>query len=351
MKNYTTVVFLTTLLSACAHAGARPASASLAKIRQDSSKPDWIDGSSMEYPRQQYLVGVGMADDRQTAEDRARGEIAKIFDTVVTVNTDSSISQGEGTAAQSNSFSQSVSQTVQTASKKALQDVQVVEGWHDDATQQYYALAVLNRQKAEAAIKDKIQGLDGQAKTWYGQLQASTEKLARVKAAMKLLALFKARQNLNNELRVVDATGQGVPNPIDEAAVRPVAAKALASLDVVVALSGEQSGQIQTGLIDGLSAFGIEATTAAGGPADILLDGTLSTQPLQGDGSAWRWARSNMTVSLRDGATAKTFLQFVVTDRESSADYDEAVRRSQVALAKKASAQVQDAISNYFENQ
>ena len=35
------------------------------------SKPDWIDGVSTAYPSGQYLVGVGQAESRAAAEDRA----------------------------------------------------------------------------------------------------------------------------------------------------------------------------------------------------------------------------------------------------------------------------------------
>lgn len=199
-------------------------------------KPDWVDGSSAEHPRERYLVGIGLGDDRASAEDRARGEISKIFQTVVTVNTNLAESETNISAGKKseNTFSQAISQSVQTASKKALEGVQVVENWKDESTMQHYALAVLERAKGVRVINDKISEFDKQALQWKGQMDQAQDKLARVKAAMKLLALLKARTELNSELRVLDDSGKAVPTPFDETEVRPQAAKAVSELDVVV---------------------------------------------------------------------------------------------------------------------
>lgn len=199
-------------------------------------KPDWIEGSSMEYPREKYLVGVGIADDRATAEDRARGEISKIFSTLVTVNTDlaeseTSFKQG---GKSENNFSQAISQSLKTVSKKVLEGVEVAENWQDEATRQHYALAVLDRAKGLLALKDKISQFDQQAQQWKAQMDQAAEKLAKVKAAMKLLAILKAREELNSELRVLDSEGRAIANPFDEAAVRSQASKTVSELEVVV---------------------------------------------------------------------------------------------------------------------
>jgi hypothetical protein len=50
-------------------------------------RPDWIDGGSRQYPPDMYLTGVGYAPDRQTAEDRSRAEIAKIFQSKIDAKT------------------------------------------------------------------------------------------------------------------------------------------------------------------------------------------------------------------------------------------------------------------------
>ena len=178
---------------------AAPKAAAAPKVMK-GSRPDWVDGASMEYPRESYLTGVGMADDRATSQDRSRAEISKIFSTMVSVKTNLSETetnlQQNGKSA--NAFSQSISQDLQTASQKALEGVEIVELWQDQATRNYYALAVLDRAKAIRTVGEKIADFDRQAQRMKSQLDSSSEKLPKVKAAMKILSLLKARASLNS---------------------------------------------------------------------------------------------------------------------------------------------------------
>ena len=199
------------------------------------AKPEWVDGASMQFPHEHYLTGVGSADDRATAQERARGEIAKIFSSQMTVNSASqateSTTQASGSKDQ-NSFSQSVALSVENVSKKLLEGVEIHETWQDEASRVYYSLAILDKSKAVSAVTDKIADMDAQVKQYYAQMAQATDKMPRVKAAMKLLALFKARKDLEADLRVLD--GKGMPDPVDEAAVKAAAAKALEEIEIVV---------------------------------------------------------------------------------------------------------------------
>ena len=318
-------------------------------------KPDWADGSSMEYPRDKYLVGVGSADDRSSAEDRARAEISRIFSAQVSVDT--SLSEAETNAARTgakdeNTFSQSVSQSIRTVSKKVLEGVEIPETWQDGATRVYYALAILDRAKGIAAVNDKIADFDAQIRQWQAQMTQAADKLPKVKAAMKLLALFKARADLNTELRVLDPGGKGSPNPVDEAAVRATAAKTLSELDVAVDVSGAKSREVETGVVKGLTGFGFQAAAGAPqGAVDILVTGEVEVAPVEGTDARWKWARSYVTLSCKDGRTNKVFLQFDANEKSASGDYNTAVRRSLANLSHKVAQKINEGITEYFENQ
>jgi len=43
------------------------------------SAPAWIEGASAEYPVERYLTGVGQAESKPAATERAYGAVAKIF--------------------------------------------------------------------------------------------------------------------------------------------------------------------------------------------------------------------------------------------------------------------------------
>lgn len=114
--------------------------------------------------------------------------------------------------------------------------------------------------------------------------------------------------------------------------------------------SGRAPDEVETGIVKGLNSFGLHAKSGTSG--DIVVEGKVTTAPLETSGDKrWKWARTSVTVSIKDGRSGATIARFDATDRQASADYNEAVRRSYVELGKKVSEQVKEAITAYFENQ
>ncbi len=317
-------------------------------------KPSWVDGSDIEYPSGLYLTGVGSADTRNSASNAARAEIAKIMSSHVTV--DENVSEAEGTKTlngkSSNSFSQAVSQTVHVASDKALKDVKVVAHWEDPATGSYYAFAVMDRQKVGLALTEKISVLDGEISQWNDSLGSASDKFERARAAMKISALLKARGHLASELQVVSPVGQVPPAPIDEARVKVQIANIFSSLAVSVAITGDDADVIETGIIQGLSALGIPATSSSSkGTPDIIIKGQVTNAALDQSAPPWKWGRATVLITLESVHDGKIFSQFDLSDREaSSVSHVEAISRADEALGKKVAKTIHDAISAYFEN-
>ena len=113
------------------------------------------------------------------------------------------------------------------------------------------------------------------------------------------------------------------------------------------------AGQVVTGVIQGLTKFGFHARvgSAATGSADIIVEGKVEISPVDGTDPRWKFARSYVTVSLKDGRTNKVFMQFDVAQKGSSGDYSTAVRRSLANLSKDVAAKINEGITEYFENQ
>jgi hypothetical protein len=335
-----TPVLLFAALVACA--GAR---------NQAGGRPAWIDGESRQWPRSQFILGVGSADDENSAADRARGEVARVFSATISVET--SVSESETNAGkngqQVHSFSQNVADQVRTATKKALEGVDVVARWKDPATFRCYALAVLPKDSALMEVTSKLHDLDTEAATYNSALGAATDRFERAKAAAKLVDLLKSRAELESESRVL---GGGVDSGgIDAGAARAAAAKALAALDVVVSVSGDGAGDVVTGVISGLNAVGLSAKS--GTPedkGDLTAQSVVIVQPVE-VGPRWQRTRASASVSLADGRDGKIFARFDVSAREDALDAGESRHRALASLAKKTSDQVTSAINDFFANQ
>ncbi len=347
MKNTPLLVVLAaSIFSGCATGGSSAGSS------VGGPRPAWVEGESPRWPRAQNVLGVGSADDEEGAADRARGEISRVFSSAVSVDTtleesEANLTQGGKTTS---SFSQQVAQNIRTASKKILEGVEIVERWKDKAASRFYALAVLNKGKAMAAVAEKTQALDADAQQWKTKMDAAGDKFERAKAAAKLGALLKGRLDLENDRRVLG--GGTFPSTVDVSAAKAAAAKALAELDVVVIATGDHSAELETGIVTGLVASGLMAKRGnPGDKGDMVVESVSGAQTVEGGDARWKWSRATATVTLKDGRDDKTFSRFDVTDRQASADAGEARRRAASGLAKKAAEKVSEAITDFFQNQ
>jgi hypothetical protein len=151
---------------------------------------------------------------------------------------------------------------------------------------------------------------------------------------------------------VVESKGMDTTNmkagTMDEAPSEP------AVVSVAPARGGAKipTNQIETGVIQGLNSFGLQARGGTAGPStNILVEGKLDVDPVQGTDPRWKFARAYATISCKDAKSGRVFLQFDVAEKGSAGDYNTAVRRSLANLSKKVAAQVKDGITEYFENQ
>ena len=139
-----------------------------------------------------------------------------------------------------------------------------------------------------------------------------------------------------------------------DAAPARIAQSEPAVVTVAPARSGAKipTNQIETGVIQGLNSFGLQARGGTAGPnTDILVEGKLDVDPVQGTDPRWKFARAYATISCKDAKTGSVFLQFDVAEKGSAGDYNTAVRRSLANLSKKVAEQVKNGITEYFENQ
>ncbi|HBA61576.1 MAG TPA: hypothetical protein DCZ92_12330 [Elusimicrobia bacterium] len=347
MKNIILSLLCAAFLAACAGAPARKDAAAAGPA------PDWAEGESAQYPRARYLTGVGYADDLPSAQDRARGEISRVFSTLVSVKT--AVTASEQTSSQdgrtSSSSSQDVTQAVRSDSSKVLEGVEIAQSWRDPDTGRYYSLAVMERSKAKAALNGKLEELDARAAGLNAALPAAADKLAKAKAGLKLISLFKARESLTADLRVLEPGGSFEP-AYDLNGMRRAAAAAVAGLDVEVLMSGDVSAPATAEIIKTLNTMGIQAK-AGTGAADVVVDCAATFESLSDPDprSRWKWWRGSAVISLKDAAASKIFLSFEVSVKEAASSPYEAKQKTEVSLGKKAGAGITKGITSYFENQ
>ena len=255
-----------------------------------ATQPEWVDKPSEQYPQQRYLSAVGEADDRNTADDRALANLAKIFEVAVS---DRSIdfSQARVSADQSDlvaSNVQSASRYVSTEARQVLEGAQLVESWQGQEGKTY-SLAVLEKSPATRRFREAVRGADRQIndRVNYASQQAPNPvvALAALEQARKIEI---QRSNLNRNLAVV--SGKGIKAPHDQASLEKLLRNALASLHFH---AEADSAELQQNLESAIGTLGITLDKNA----PYLLAASMDTEPVQQQ-QGWYWLRGSTQMSL-----------------------------------------------------
>ncbi len=291
MKTLFAALLTVALLSACA-------------LNLSKDKPDWVDGQSSKYSDSRFLIGRGQAADQEEAKDRARADLAKIFE--VSINAASEDKQTYNSASEkgkteARNLSQ-VSRTIATRTDQILQGVQIAEIWHQPATKTYYALAVLPRQQASNSLRQEIERLDATTQNDIDQARNNPDLLAKIAAASRALNAQVQRQSYQKSLKVLDRSGRGIEPQwnIDKLAADLDAL--VKRVHIAARIGADSPGELGTMLSGGLSAAGFLIET--GKSPDYLLEASLQLNDL-GIQDSWHWFRGTLEITLSDEANGR----------------------------------------------
>src|SRR4026207_918371 len=110
-------------------------------------KRAWIDGVSPDYPSAQYLTGVGQADNRAAAEDRAYAALARIFKAEVSAQSKDwesyLVVEQRGTSHDERRLA--LDQLTRVSTDKVLENATIVDRWYDAKKNLHYALGGMHR--------------------------------------------------------------------------------------------------------------------------------------------------------------------------------------------------------------
>lgn len=348
-----------TCLLATACATAQVSSTSSESTRgprlETGPRPDWVSGSSREFPRSRYLVGVGFGDHQEAASSRAKAAIAQIFSVDVDARIDVAETETSTTGSHRAPTSEgriSVSEDIRTVSRTVLEGVEIAAYWTDRETVREYALAVLDRAHALRVVRDRLGEIDRSLVALDQRMGSEPDRLARVKAAVQLQSALVDRGALIARERILDPAGAATPLPLGEQKLRADIRRVLGELVVTVRFEGERSTDVATAVIDALAQLGFGARLATGpsAEADLHVGGVLESRPLDGGTeSGVVFARSIATLSVKEPRTDAVVAQITESEKDASRSLEEAVRRSSAALARRLSPRIHSALLDYLQ--
>jgi hypothetical protein len=259
--------------------------------------PEWVHGAASQYPAEQYLVGRGQAPNVEQAQERARADLAKVFEVAVAVESQdvqAYKSQGGG------QYEATASRRIVTRTDQIVRGIRIAELWQDPATRNHHALAVLPRLQAATSLREEVAKRDEAIARHVAQARSEADPLARIGAANRALDLALERDGFQKSLKVVDITGRGVESEYAAARLRADLDELVKRVRIAPRVSGDADADA---LARGaLAAAGFLAET--GENPQYVLDARLKLDDL-GLKDGWYWNRGAVEVTLIEAANGR----------------------------------------------
>ena len=267
-------------------------------------RPDWVDGGDARYKPAQYLIGRGQADSQIDAQDRARADLAKVFQVRIDVQSQDVLAYQGGTSASGTAgrTTANVTRSITTKTDQIVNGIQIPALWHDSRTGTYYALAVLPRMQAANSLRQEIEARDAATDRYIQASRDSADQLLKIAAADHALDAQVERSAYQKALKIVDVSGVGVPPQWSAATLRIDLDALLHRMRIAAKAADLPLPGLQDDLAGGLSAAGFLVDT--GKDPDYILKASLDVtepEPLEG----WYWIRGTLYVQLINPANGQ----------------------------------------------
>ena len=260
-----------------------------------STAPDWVSGNSQKYKSSEYLLGVGQAQNSRTAKDRARAELAKIFEVSIEVDT-KDIQTHKKTVIDDNASSvneSAVARTIVTRTNQIIQGIEIADLWIDLKSENYYALAVLPRLKTANSLRQDIERLDAATETYTHKARSSNDLIIKIGAASRALDAQIERSAYQKSLKVIDRSGRGIEPKWSTDRLRADLDDLFKRVRIGVRIDEDSHKELKSILAGGLSAAGF--LVEPGQTPDYILEGAIRLQEIVlQDG--WYWARGTLEI-------------------------------------------------------
>jgi len=272
-----------------------------------SSMPDWINGASHKYPSDQYLIGRGQAATEEEARDRARADLAKIFEVSVAVESEDvqTFTQKSGSPKGGKSageYSARASRRITTHADQRIQGIQIVDVWRDPRTHTHYALAALPRLQTSQRLRQEIERLDAATRKYLEESRAAIDIFMKIGAAEHALDAQRERAGYQKALRIVDPTGRGAESQWNTDRLSADLAVLLRRVRIAARVAPGAPEGFATAVNGALAGAGLLIET--GPAADYVLDARLDVTDL-GLQEGWYWQRGVLEITLREAADGR----------------------------------------------
>lgn len=304
-----------------------------------NAPPEWILSPYSTYPPDQYLTGIGEGDSRDQAEKRAYAAIARVFSANITAHSmdreSYSLEESENTSRTQRQLQ--IDHRTQVTTHKLLENVKILDVWYQPSTHHFFALAGLDRRKAEEALLERLSSLNATIEQMLEQARVHPQKIQRIRGYAQTLNLLHERQNLIADLRVIQTSGDGLPAPYRLPEVQKEFLDFVANeLRISVALEGENHEELERAILESLKQEGLLGgaanVEAIPGSEDLAVRGQARLWPVDLPDPLFKYVRWCADIDIFEHPSRRLVGIISQTGREGHITENEAKVRASHAM-------------------
>jgi|GEM_PF-1418825 len=322
--------------------------------------PDWVNGESKLYPKDKYIIGIGIGKSIDEARSAARAEIAKTFGATITQKTNDTIKEiGFSDENGKNVTTQLETQAnTQVSTNQVLNGIEVQETWTNPKGGSIYALAVLEKVKMKAALSEELLGYENTLNFELEESEKPYGAVEKVRSYTRMLVAIKERNAVYAKMRVLGVAVNQDAQP-QEAEILQKRSASCAKINFTIEADNEN------GLVDALKAvitkngFSVNAATV---PVDesspqisekvgytLTIMSNISVRPANRSNPQWSFYDWDSVVDLYENKPGGRLLSTITKSGQvSQLNEDAAKSRAIIAARDAASSALEEIITNYL---
>ncbi len=280
------------------------------------------DAINQGYPESEYLTAVGQGQSEPEAKNRAKAELSRIFESRIKsemLDQMRSVLKASGTE----DFEQSIESKVRIESDVELKGVEIAKVVKNGAD--YKALAVLDRAKAYAQWKRRINDLDAEADGHMNVYRDAATTLVRYRALREIPSIWVKREIIGSRIIVLGYNSP--PSSFDMGEVLTRIPVLRADMPILLDIRSDYSDVVRDSVGEALGKRGFVMTYEES-EAAVIIDGTIVVEPVDIKHPEWKYARATASLSVIDAENGQSVSEISEARRTAHISQSEAYELS-----------------------
>lgn len=313
--------------------------------------PEWITLPSGVYPAEKYMNGTGSGTNRETAELEAVKNLSSVFGQTVKSNTAASkkmeraLSEGKVSFSSAENLQQNITSQIEAEN---LIGIEIAEYFYNKPEKKWYAVAILDREKASAVYQEYIEKNDAAARKAIKESEKNPGTFYGYSEICFAAEIASENDKLVKNLTVIDfESGSEISKKIVSLQNTQLAKKKFAeNITIYVQISGDKDNKIKSAFQDIFSKYGFK--TSPSKKEKYNLEGKYSSEISQK--GKITYCVYSLDLDFSDVLQAESLFAINLKGREGSLSESDATNRTYRTLEKDIGTQFSKNFDSYINN-